>query len=103
MRVHDRLHVGALFVNAHMHFDLGRRLESLIRLNDLSVFVDFADVFGSHETFAHARGGAKKFVVVEFNGNITVVCSNHAAVVDTLANVANLFFDFELVYHFYLS
>ena len=100
MCVNDRVHVRALFIDAHVHLDFRRRFEPLVRLQHFPVFVHFADEFGSHEALADARRSAQKFVVVELDGNVTVVGCDHPAVVDTLADFANLFFDLVLVYHF---
>ena len=85
-----------------MHLDFGRGFETGVCLKDFAVLVDFADVFGGHETLRYARGGAEEFVVVKFYGNVTVVGGNHALTVNSLADFANLFFDFEFVYHIYL-
>ena len=85
-----------------MHLDFGRGFETGVGLNDLAVLVYFTDVFGGHETLGYARRSAEKFVVVKFYGNVTVVSGYHALTVDPLADVANLFFDLEFVYHIYL-
>ena len=85
-----------------MHLDFGRGFETGVSLKDFTVLVDFADVFGGHETLRYARGSAEEFVVVKFYGNVTVVGGDHALTVNSLADFANLFFDFEFVYHIYL-
>ena len=56
VRVHDDLHVRALFVDAHVHFDLRRGLESLVRLQHVAVLVHFADELGRHKPLAHPVG-----------------------------------------------
>ena len=100
--VNYRFYVGSFFINSHVHLDFGRGFETGVCLKDFAVLVDFADVFGGHETLRYARGGAEEFVVVKFYGNVTVVGGNHALTVNSLADFANLFFDFEFVYHIYL-
>ena len=102
MSVNYRLNVWSFLINSHVHLDFGRRLESFVSLKHFAVFIDFADELGSHESLRYARGGAKKFVIVEFNGNISVVRSDHALVVNTSSDVTDLFFDFKFVYHVYL-
>ena len=100
VRVHDRVDVRPLLIDTHVHLDLRRRLKSLVRLQNIAVFVNFADEFRSHETLADARRGAEKLMLVQFDRDVAVVRRNHAAVVNTFADVANLFFNLVLVNHF---
>ena len=99
MSVNYRFNVGSFLVYSHVHFDFGRGLEAFVSLKNLSVFVDLANVLGSHKSLGYAGRRAKEFVIVELNGNVSVVCGDHALIVDSLADVANLFFDFKFVYH----
>ena len=99
MRVDDGLHVRSLFVYAHVHLDFAGRFEPGIRLDHLSVFVYFTDIFGGHESLADAGRRAEKFVIVQFDGNIAVVRRDHPLVVNSLPDFANLLFNLKFVYH----
>ena len=84
-----------------MHFDFAGGLERTVCFKHLSLLIDLADVIGSHEALAYARGCAKKLVVGNFNRDVAVVCGNHASVINSFTDFANLFFDFVLVYHMF--
>ena len=99
MSVNNRFNVRSFLIYSHVHLDFGRGFESFVCLDNLSVFVHFADELGSHEALRNARGGAKELMIVELDGNVSVVCGNHPLIVDSLADVANLFLDFKFVYH----
>jgi len=82
-----------------MHLDFAGGLERAVCFQYITVLVYAADVVGSHKALTYTCGCAKEFVVVNLNRDVTVVCSNHASVVDSLTDFADLFFDFVLVYH----
>ncbi len=101
--MYNRSNVGSLLINAHMHFNLGRGTEALVCLNHISLCVNLTDKFRGHKALGHACRCAEKFIVAQLDGDISIVCRNHVAVVDSFADVANLFFDFILVQcHFFL-
>ena len=99
MCVYNGVNVGSFLVNSHVHFDFGGRLEALVRLNYFTVSVNLADEFRSHEALGYTGRSAKEFVFADLYGDVTVVSSNHALVVDSLTDFANLFFDFVFAYH----
>ena len=97
MSVYNCTYIRSLLIHSHVHFDLGRRTEVSVCLDYVSFGIYFTDVLRSHETFGNTGRGAKEFIVVQFYGNVSIVCSNHVPVINAFADVADLFFDFILV------
>ena len=98
--MYDGSDVRSLLIHSHMHLDLGGRTEAGICLDHVSVLVHLADVVRGHEALGHTGRRAEKLMIVQLDGNVAVIGCNHVAVVDSLADVTNLFLDFILVYHF---
>ena len=97
--MYNRTYVRSLLINSHMHFDLRRWLESRVSLNHITLSVYLTDKLRCHESFRYTCRCAKELIVIEFYGNISVVCCNHVTVVDSSSDVTDLFFDFKFVYH----
>ena len=97
--MYNRLHVRPFLIYPHMHLDFGRRFEAFVRLDNFTFRIYFADIFRCHETFAYACGCAKKFIVVEFDGEITVIGCNHPTVINSPADFTHFFFNFILIQH----
>ena len=93
------IYVRSLFVDTHMHLDLGRRSKALVCLEHSAFRIYLADVFRCHESLAYAGRCAQKFIVVELYRKVSVVCRNHSPVVYALADLTHLFFDFKFVLH----
>ena len=69
-------------------------------LDDIALCVHLTDIIRGHKALGYTGRRAQEFVVTEFDRNVAVICRNHVPVVDSLADVADLFFDFILVLHF---
>ena len=92
MGVHHGVHVRALPVDAHMHFDFGGGVQLALQL--VAVGVDFDDHVGGHEALGHAGGGAVIFVLADLDGDIAVVGRDEAVHVNPPADFADFLFDF---------
>ena len=99
MSMYHSSHIRALLINAHVHLDLGRRTEALVRLDHVALRIHLADEFRGHEALGHAGGRAEEFIVVQLHGNVSVIGCNHVPVVDSLSDVADQFFQFVFVLH----
>ena len=97
--MHHGSHIGALLIHAHVHLDLGRRTEALVRLDHVALRIHLADEFRGHEALGHAGGRAEEFIVVQLHGNVSVIGRDHVPVVDPLSDVADQFFQFVFVLH----
>ena len=89
VRVNNAHNVGTLTVNPQMHLDLGGGLEAGICFQHVAVTVDFANVFGCHESLGHARRSAEELVFTDLDRNVSVVCRDHSAVVNSLTYIAD--------------
>ena len=96
MTVHDRLHVGTLFHDRKMQQDFAGPLPLARDL--VSVQVDRTQVFRIHKTFADHRRRTENFVLPDANRNISVIGRGKAFVVDPPSDLADLFFQFAIVY-----
>ena len=97
--MHHGSHIGALLIHAHVHLDLGRRTEALVRLEHIALRVHLADEFRGHEALGYAGRRAEEFIVVQLHGNVSVIGRDHVPVVDPLSDVADQFFQFVFVLH----
>ena len=97
--MHHSSHVRALLIYTHMHLDLGRRTEALVRLDHVALRIHLTDEFRSHKALGHAGGRAKELIVVELYGYVSVIGRDHVPVVDSLSDVADQFFQFVFVLH----
>ena len=97
MSVYNSSNIRSLLIDSHVHLDLRRGTEVSVCLQHISFCIDFTDELRSHESFGNTSRGAKELIVVQFYGNVSIVCSNHVAVVNAFSDVADLFFDFILV------
>ena len=59
-------------------------------------YTHLADVFRGHKALADAGGSAEKFIVRNFDGDIAIIGGNHPLIINSLANVTDLLFDFIL-------
>ena len=64
MSVNNAVYVRSFLIDAHMHFDFGRRLKAFVCLKHIALCIDLADVFGRHKALADAGRRAEEFVVV---------------------------------------
>ena len=93
MSVNDGVNVGALLEDAHVHLDLGGRIELTVDLIALAVYLN--DHIGGHVALGYAGRGAVELIRSNFYRDVSVIGSYEAVVVDPLANVADFFFDFK--------
>ena len=93
MSVNDSVSIGTLLINSHVHLDLGGGIELTLYLVTLTVDLD--DHIGGHEALGYARRSAVVLVGSYFYGDVSVIGSYEAVVVDSLTNVADFFFDFK--------
>ena len=100
--MNNALYIRSFLVDSHVHFDLGRRSEALVSLDNLTVCIYLTDVLGGHEALGHARGSAEELVVADLYGDVTVVGRNHSLVVNSLTDFTDLLFDFILCHCFVL-
>ena len=100
MSVNNAVYVRSFLLDAHVHLDLRGRLKAFVSLENVALCIDLAYVFRGHEALADAGRVAEKFVFVQFGLDFAVVGSDHASVVDSLADLTDLFFDFVLCCHF---
>ena len=85
-----------------MHLDLRRGTEAGVSLKHFSFFIYLADILRGHEALGNSGRRAEEFMIIELYGDISVVGRNHVPIVDSLANVTNLFFNFKFVNHLVL-
>jgi hypothetical protein len=60
--------------------------------------IDFADVVGLHEAFGNHRRRAEKFTFAKADRDVAIVGGGETARVQTAADLADLFFEFEFVH-----
>ena len=99
MSMHYRLYIRSFFIYPHMHLNLGRGLKTFVRLDHFAFRIHLADIFRRHKSLAHTSRRAKKFVVVQFHGKVTVIGCHHAPVVNSPANFTHFFLNFILIQH----
>ena len=91
--MYNCVYVGTFLVNTEVHFDFGGGVESAF---DLVAFaVDTNDHIGCKVAFGYACRCAIVFVVANLNGDVTVVSSYEAIVIDFVAYFAYFLFNFE--------
>ncbi len=91
MSVNDSVNVGTLLEDAHVHLDLGGGIELTVDLVALAVYLD--DHVGCHITLRYTCRCAVELVGSYLNGDVTVIGSYEAVVVDSFTNFAYFFFD----------
>jgi hypothetical protein len=92
MRVNNGVNVGALLIYSHVHLDLGGGIELALKLVTVSVNLD--DHIGGKGALGYAGGGAVILVLANLNGDVTVVSSYEAEVVDSVTYLTDFFLDF---------
>ena len=97
--MYDRLNVRAKLVYAHMHLDLRRRTIRAIRGDYLTLCVNLTDHIHRHKALGNACGGAKELIIIQLYADIAIIGGNHASIIDTAANVQNLFLNLILSCH----
>ena len=92
MSVNDSVNVGTLLVNTHVHLDLGGGVELAFKLVTVSVYLD--DHIGSKIALRYTGRSTIVLIFANLNGDVTVVGSNEAKVVDSFTDFADFLFDF---------
>ena len=54
MRMDNGTDIGSFLIDTHVHFDFGRRSESLVCLDYITVRINLADKFRGHKSLRYA-------------------------------------------------
>ena len=87
MRMDNRTNVRSLLINPHVHLNLGGGSEALVCLQNIAGCVNLADKFRRHKALGNTCRRAEKLIVIELNGDISVICRYHVAVIYPLTYI----------------
>ncbi len=87
MGMYHRTDVGPLLVAAHVHLNLGGRVQLSFQL--VALGIDLDDHVRGHKALGNACGGAVELVVAHLNGNVSVVGRHKSVHVDASADLTD--------------
>ena len=89
MSVNNSVYIRALLIYFQVHFEFRRRIQSSFQF--ISLTVNLNNHIRRHESFRYTGWGAIIFIVVDFYGNISVICCDKSVHVNSSADFTDFF------------